>query len=124
LGDRNIHIGPSDYVPWLNDNKIYYIRMEGLSFGKVPVELEVKLSVEDSPNSGGVIIDAIRCMKLALDRGIGGPLYGISAYTMKSPPIQYTDSDARRMVEAFIAGEDKEEVLVDPSGAEPVGGRV
>lgn len=105
LIDENIHIGPSDYVPWLNDNKICYIRMEGLGFGKVPLQLELKLSVEDSPNSGGVIIDAIRCMKLALDRGIAGPLYAISAYTMKSPPIQYTDSEARKMVEAFIKGE-------------------
>ncbi len=123
LSDQNIHIGPSDYVPWLNDNKICHIRMEGLGFGKVPIELEVKLSVEDSPNSGGVIIDAIRCMKLALDRGIGGPLYAISAYTMKSPPIQYTDSEARKMVEAFIAGEEEGDVFVAPRVAEPVGGK-
>lgn len=124
LSDQNIHIGPSDYVPWLNDNKICHIRMEGLGFGKVPIELEVKLSVEDSPNSGGVIIDAIRCMKLALDRGSGGPLYAISAFTMKSPPIQYTDSEARKMVEAFIAGEEEERVFGAPSVAEPVGGKV
>ncbi|GAW92094.1 inositol-3-phosphate synthase [Calderihabitans maritimus] len=109
LVDENIHIGPSDYVPWLNDNKICFIRMEGLGFGRVPIELELRLSVEDSPNSGGVIIDAIRCMKLALDRGVKGPLYAISAYTMKSPPIQYTDSEARKMVEEFIRGESRSE---------------
>jgi len=84
LKENDIHIGPSDYVPWLDDNKICYIRMEGRGFGNVPLTLDVKLSVQDSPNSGGVIIDAIRCMKLALDRKIGGPLYSISAFTMKS----------------------------------------
>lgn len=104
LPDDMIHIGPSDYVPWLNDNKICYIRMEGRGFGHVPLTLEVKLSVEDAPNSGGVMIDAIRCMKLAFDRGISGLLYSISAYTMKSPPVQYTDTEARQMVEDFIAG--------------------
>ncbi len=102
--ERNIHIGPSDYVPWLKDNKICYIRMEGRGFGCVPLNLELRLSVEDSPNSAGVAIDAIRCMKLALDRKIGGVLTSISAYTMKSPPIQYRDSSARVMVEEFIAG--------------------
>jgi len=100
----NIHIGPSDYVPWLNDNKICHIRMEGRGFGNVPLTLDVKLSVEDSPNSGGVTIDAIRCMKLALDRKIGGILTSISAYTMKSPPEQYTDTEAKKMVAEFIAG--------------------
>lgn len=100
----DIHIGPSDYVPWLRDNKICYIRMEGRGFGNVPLTLELKLSVEDSPNSGGVMIDAIRCMKLALDRKIGGILTSISAYTMKSPPIQYTDTEAKKMVEEFIEG--------------------
>lgn len=104
LAPDNIHIGPSDYIPWLKDNKICFIRMEGRGFGNVPLSVEVKLSVEDSPNSGGVIIDAIRCMKLALDRKIGGVLYSISAYTMKSPPIQYTDTEAKKMVEDFIAG--------------------
>ncbi len=104
LTDDNIHIGPSDYIPWLNDNKICHIRMEGRGFGNVPLTLDVKLSVEDSPNSGGVIIDAIRCMKLALDRKIGGILTSISAFTMKSPPIQYTDTEAKKMVEEFIAG--------------------
>ncbi len=104
LSNENIHIGPSDYVPWLNDNKICFIRMEGRGFGNVPLTLDVKLSVEDSPNSAGVIIDAVRCMKLALDRKIGGILYSISAYTMKSPPVQYTDSEAKNMVEDYING--------------------
>jgi len=104
LTPENIHIGPSDYVPWLKDNKICYIRMEGIGFGNMPINLELKLSVEDGPNSGGVMIDAIRCMKIALDRKIGGILYSISAYTMKSPPIQYTDTEAKRMVEEYVAG--------------------
>lgn len=104
LAAHDIHIGPSDYVPWLNDNKICYIRMEGRGFGNIPIELELKLSVEDGPNSGGVMIDAIRCMKLALDRNIGGVLTSISAYTMKSPPIQYTDTEAKKMVEEYIQG--------------------
>jgi len=102
---EKIHIGPSDYVPWLKDNKICYIRMEGRIFGDVPMTLELKLSVEDSPNSGGCAIDAIRCAKLALDRGIGGPLYSISAYVMKHPPIQYPDHEARERLERFIIGE-------------------
>ena len=105
MPSNDIHIGPSDYVPWLKDNKICYIRMEGKLFGDVPMYLELKLSVEDSPNSGGCAIDAIRCAKLALDRGIGGPLYSISAYIMKHPPIQYPDHQAREMVDAFIRGE-------------------
>ena len=105
LDPRDIHIGPSDYVPWLNDNKICYIHMKGRLFGDVPMTLELKLSVEDSPNSGGCAIDAIRCAKLALERGIGGPLYSIAAYTMKHPPIQYPDNEAREMVEEFIRGE-------------------
>ncbi|NLM52275.1 MAG: inositol-3-phosphate synthase [Firmicutes bacterium] len=104
LAANDIHIGPSDYIPFLNDNKICYIRMEGRGFGDLPINLELKLSVEDAPNSGGVMIDAIRCMKLALDRKIGGVLTSISAYTMKSPPEQYTDTEAKEMVEDFIAG--------------------
>lgn len=104
LPSDNIHISPSDYVPWLNDNKICFIRIEGRGFGNVPLTLDVKLSVEDAPNSGGVMIDAIRCMKLALDRKIGGVLNSISAFTMKSPPIQYTDTEAKKMVEEFIGG--------------------
>jgi len=101
----DVHIGPSDHVPWLNDRKWAYIRMEGRNFGDVPVNLELKLEVWDSPNSAGVIIDAVRCAKLALDRGIGGPLVGPSAYFMKSPPVQYHDDEAYRLVEAFAAGE-------------------
>lgn len=100
-----IHIGPSDWIPWLKDRKIAYIRLEGRLFGDVPMYVEVKLNVEDSPNSGGSMIDAIRCCKLARDRGIGGPLYSISAYTMKHPPIQYPDWQAKKMVEEFIRGE-------------------
>ena len=104
LDDENIHIGPSDHVPWQKDNKICFIRMEGKLFGGVPMNLELRLSVEDSPNSAGVAIDAIRCAKLALDRGEGGVLYPPSAYFMKHPPVQYTDDEAYRMTEAFIAG--------------------
>ena len=100
-----MHIGPSDHVPWLNDRKWAYIRMEGRNFGDVPLNLELKLEVWDSPNSAGVIIDAVRCAKLALDRGIGGPLLGPSAYFMKSPPVQYHDDVAHEMVESFAAGE-------------------
>jgi myo-inositol-1-phosphate synthase len=105
IGAQNIHIGPSDYVPWLSDRKWCYIRMEGTTFGNVPLNLELKLEVWDSPNSAGVVVDAIRCCKLALDRGISGTLIGPSAYFMKSPPEQYPDDQARAMVEAFIAGE-------------------
>jgi myo-inositol-1-phosphate synthase len=101
---ENIHIGPSDYVAWQKDNKVCFIRMEGKLFGDVPMNLELRLSVEDSPNSAGVGIDAIRCCKLALDRGEGGILYGPSAYFMKHPPRQYTDDEAYRMTETFING--------------------
>jgi myo-inositol-1-phosphate synthase len=100
----DVHIGPSDHVPWLDDRKWCYIRMEGRNFGDVPLNLELKLEVWDSPNSAGVIIDAVRCAKLALDRGIGGPLLGPSAYFMKSPPVQYRDEEARKMVETFAQG--------------------
>lgn len=102
----NIHVGPSDYVPWLTDRKFAFIRMEGTTFGNVPLMAELKLEVWDSPNSAGVVIDAVRCAKLALDRGIAGSLAGPSAYFMKSPAVQYHDDDARKMVEAFIDGED------------------
>ena len=102
LDPDDIHVGPSDYVPWLKDRKFCYIRMEGRTFGDVPLNLEMKLEVWDSPNSAGVVIDAIRCCKLALDRGLSGALVAPSAYFMKSPPIQYTDDEARRMVEEFI----------------------
>lgn len=105
VGGENVHIGPSDHVPWLSDRKWCYIRMEGVSFGDVPLNLELKLEVWDSPNSAGVVIDAIRCSKIAKDRGIGGPIIGPSAYFMKSPPVQYTDGEAKQMVEDFIAGQ-------------------
>jgi myo-inositol-1-phosphate synthase len=104
LREEDIHIGPSDWVAWQKDNKICFIRMEGKLFGDVPMNLELRLSVEDSPNSGGVVIDAIRCCKLALDRGKGGVLYSPSAYFMKHPPRQFTDAEAHVMTEEFIAG--------------------
>lgn len=100
----NIHIGPSDYVPWLNDNKLCFLRLEGRGFGDIPLNLELRLSVEDSPNSAGVAIDAIRCAKLGLDRKVGGPLTSISSYTMKHPLIQYSDSEAKIKVTEFISG--------------------
>jgi myo-inositol-1-phosphate synthase len=102
IGADNVHIGPSDYVAWLSDRKWAYIRLEGRTFGDVPLNVELKLEVWDSPNSAGVVIDALRCAKLAKDEGIGGALLGPSAYFMKSPAIQYTDEQARLMVEAFI----------------------
>lgn len=104
LSDEHIHIGPSDYVPWLRDNKICFLRIEGREFGNIPVHLELRLSVEDSPNSAGVVIDAIRCCKIARDRGTGGVLTSPSAYFMKHPMVQFTDETARDMVEAFIQG--------------------
>ncbi|MCK9150551.1 inositol-3-phosphate synthase [Methanobacterium alcaliphilum] len=108
LGERmdphNIHIGPSDYVPWQEDNKICFLRMEGRTFGDVPMNIELRLSVEDSPNSAGCVIDAIRCCKLGLERGIGGPLISISSYTMKHPPEQFTDDIAAEKVDGFIEG--------------------
>jgi myo-inositol-1-phosphate synthase len=108
LDAENIHIGPSDYVPWQKDNKICFIRIEGRLFGDIPMDLELRLSVEDSPNSAGVAIDAIRCCKLALERGKGGALYSPSAYFMKHPPKQFSDDIAFRMTEEFIAGQDIE----------------
>src|ERR671915_1260370 len=104
MAKADVHIGPSDHVPWLDDRKWAYIRLEGRNFGDVPLNVELKLEVWDSPNSAGVIIDALRCAKVAKDRGIGGPLLGPSAYFMKSPPVQYTDAVAHAMVEAFAAG--------------------
>jgi myo-inositol-1-phosphate synthase len=104
LDPENIHIGPSDYVPWQKDNKLCFLRMEGKTFGDIPMNIELRLSVEDSPNSAGCVIDAIRCCKLALQRGIGGALTSISAYTMKHPPQQFTDDQAQEMVEEFITG--------------------
>jgi len=102
LGAENVHVGPSDYIPWLTDRKWCHIRMEGRAFGDVPLQMEVKLEVWDSPNSAGVIIDAVRCAKLAMDRGLAGPITAPSAYFMKSPPQQFTDDEARRMTEEFI----------------------
>ena len=107
MDSEDIHIGPSDHVPWLKDRKWAYIRIEGREFGDIPISMELKLEVWDSPNSAGVVIDAVRCAKLAMDRGVGGPLLGPSAYFMKSPPVQYTDPEAHDLVEAFI----KDEVL-------------
>jgi myo-inositol-1-phosphate synthase len=104
LAPENVHVGPSDYVPWLTDRKFCYIQMEGTTFGDVPLKAEVKLEVWDSPNSAGVVIDAVRCAKIALDRGLKGALVEPSSYFMKSPPKQFTDSVARRKVEEFIAG--------------------
>ncbi|MFQ5888229.1 MAG: inositol-3-phosphate synthase [Candidatus Hydrothermarchaeales archaeon] len=104
MGEKNIHIGPSDYVAWLTDRKWAYIRLEGQSFGDVPLNIELKLEVWDSPNSAGVVIDALRCCKLAMDREIGGALEAPSSYFMKSPPVQHPDHIAREMVEEFIAG--------------------
>jgi len=104
IDPSDVHIGPSDHVPWLDDRKWAYIRLEGRNFGDVPLNVELKLEVWDSPNSAGVIIDAVRCAKVAQDRGIGGPLLGPSAYFMKSPPVQYRDEEARVMVEEFAAG--------------------
>jgi myo-inositol-1-phosphate synthase len=105
LGSRNVHIGPSDYVQWLDDRKWAYVRLEGRNFGDVPLNLEYKLEVWDSPNSAGVIIDAIRAAKIAKDRGVGGPILSASSYFMKSPPEQYDDDTAKSLVEKFIAGE-------------------
>jgi len=105
ISPRNVHIGPSDYVAWLDDRKWAFVRLEGRNFGDVPLSLEYKLEVWDSPNSAGIIIDAIRAAKIAKDRGIGGPILSASSYFMKSPPVQYTDEQAKAAVEAFIAGE-------------------
>jgi len=105
LGARNVHIGPSDYVQWLDDRKWAYVRLEGRAFGDVPLNLEYKLEVWDSPNSAGVIIDALRAAKIAMDRGVGGPILSAASYFMKSPPVQYADDIARVNLEAFIRGD-------------------
>ena len=106
LSARNVHIGPSDYVQWLDDRKWAYVRLEGRAFGDVPLNMEYKLEVWDSPNSAGIIIDALRAAKIAKDRGLGGPIISASSYLMKSPPVQLPDDEGRRRVEAFIAGEE------------------
>jgi myo-inositol-1-phosphate synthase len=113
LPKGDVHVGPSDHVPWLEDRKWAHIRIEGRSFGDVPLMMEMKLEVWDSPNSAGIVIDAVRFAKLALERGIGGPLIGPSAYFMKSPPVQYPDDVARQMVEDFIVGG---EIVVTSNG--------
>jgi myo-inositol-1-phosphate synthase len=105
MGQGNVHIGPSDHVPWLSDRKWAYVRLEGRAFGDVPLSLEYKLEVWDSPNSAGIIIDAVRAAKIAKDRGIGGPILSASSYFMKSPPVQHRDSEAHDLVEAFIRGD-------------------
>jgi len=105
MGKDNVHIGPSDYVPWLDDRKWAYVRLEGRAFGDVPLNLEYKLEVWDSPNSAGVIIDAVRAAKIAMDRGLGGPILSASSYFMKSPPEQFSDDEARAAVEMFIQGD-------------------
>jgi myo-inositol-1-phosphate synthase len=116
VGEDNVHVGPSDYVPWLTDRKWCYIRMEGTTFGNVPLNMELKLEVWDSPNSAGVVIDAVRCIKLALDRGISGQLDGPSSYLMKTPPTQYTDDQARLLMEEFIAGGPEAVAAGHPNG--------
>src|SRR5579864_8434 len=115
LPAEDIHVGPSDYVPWLTDRKWAHIRLEGRSFGDVPLNLELKLEVWDSPNSAGVVIDAVRCAKLGLDRGLSGALEGPAAYFMKSPPVQHRDEEARRMVEAFIAASTRAKEVREPA---------
>lgn len=114
IAPENVHIGPSDYVPWQKDNKVCFIRIESRHFGDVPTYLDLRLSVEDSPNSAGVVIDAIRCAKLALDNGISGALIGPSAYFMKSPPKQFTDTEARELTEKFIATYGKKKAAPSP----------
>ncbi|MDQ6637271.1 MAG: inositol-3-phosphate synthase [Candidatus Dormibacteraeota bacterium] len=109
MGADNVHIGPSDYVPWLQDRKWAQIRLEGRGFGDVPLNVELKLEVHDSPNSAGIVIDAVRCCKLALDHQLSGSLEGPSAYFMKSPPHQYSDNDARRLTEEFITAHSRQE---------------
>jgi myo-inositol-1-phosphate synthase len=120
LGEGNVHVGPSDYVPWLEDRKWCHIRIEGTTFGDVPLNMELKLEVWDSPNSAGVVIDAIRCLKLGLDNGLSGALEAPSSYFMKSPPVQYTDDEAHDAVEEFItryagARSESEQHLIDLS---------
>ena len=118
IGDDNVHIGPSDYVPWLDDRKWAYIRLEGRGFGDVPLNAELKLEVHDSPNSAGIVIDAVRCARLALDNGLSGALEGPSSYFMKSPPIQYPDSDAHRLTEEFITKNPRKSAKPQKASAE------
>ncbi len=106
IGAENVHIGPSDYVPWQDDNKVCFLRLEGRGFGGAPIELEARLSVQDSPNSAGIVIDVIRYVRIARDRGLSGPQLPISAYTMKHPPVQMRDVEAARRIEAFLGDGD------------------
>ncbi len=122
IGSENVHIGPSDYVEWLNDRKWAYIRLEGLTFGDVPLNAELKLEVVDSPNSAGVVIDALRCCKLAMDNGISGTLTGPSSYFMKSPPVQYVDVEARQRTEDFIEKYGSEPLLMEEDTADDAAG--
>ena len=117
MNPDNIHVGPSDYVPWLLDRKFCHIRMEGRTFGDVPLNLECKLEVWDSPNSAGVVIDAVRCLKISRDRGLSGSIVAPSSYFMKSPPIQYSDDECRRRVEQFISGQDEQRPISLPETA-------
>jgi myo-inositol-1-phosphate synthase len=117
MNPDNIHVGPSDYVPWLLDRKFCHIRMEGRTFGDVPLNLECKLEVWDSPNSAGVVIDAVRCLKIARDRGLSGSIVAPSSYFMKSPPIQYSDDECHRRVEQFISGQDEQRPISLPETA-------
>lgn len=120
LAEEDVHVGPSDYVPWLGDRKWCHIRIEGTTFGDVPLNLELKLEVWDSPNSAGVIIDAVRCAKIGLDRGLSGALVAPSAYFKKSPPVQFTDDVARHLVEEFIAGRENETLPPLPTAARAI----
>jgi myo-inositol-1-phosphate synthase len=115
MGPDNVHVGPSDYVPWLDDRKFCHIKMEGRTFGDVPLNLEMKLEVWDSPNSAGVVIDAVRCCKLALDRGLSGTIVGPASYFMKSPPIQFGDEECRLRTEQFISGECQQDPITLPA---------
>src|SRR5213596_2575840 len=117
LGAKNVHVGPSDYVPWLTDRKWAYIRLEGSSFGDVPLNVELKLEVWDSPNSAGIVIDAVRCAKLAMDRGVSGPLIGPAAYFMKSPPQQIVDDEAHELTERFIEQNARKAKTKEPAAA-------
>jgi myo-inositol-1-phosphate synthase len=126
VGDQNVHIGPSDYVPWLQDRKFAEIRLEGRGFGDVPMQINLKLEVVDSPNSAGIVIDAVRICRLAIDNGLSGALEGPSSYLMKSPPAQYTDNEARQLTESFIERETARraaEALVEMPDGSGVPGR-
>lgn len=124
MDDYNVHIGPSDYVAWLDDRKFAFVRLEGTTFGDVPLNLEYKLEVWDSPNSAGIVIDAVRAAKIALDRGLAGPVLAPSSYFMKSPAVQHEDNEARELVERFIAGEveaDEAQLDADVAAAKAAG---